>query len=306
MASPFRRKQVKRYRRDIMPVASPAAGAPLGAPSSNREIMGGIDSPLLEVGNLSLRFGGVAALKGVSFSIRRGTISSIIGPNGAGKTTIFNCISRLYRPDLGRISFKGWDLLKLRPHQVATHGIARTFQNPELFSHTTTLDNLLLGRHCHMNIGLLGAVTFSPWTVREELRHREAVERIIEFLGLQPTRDQLVATLPYGTRKLVELGRALALEPELLLLDEPSAGMSAEEKRELKLRIQDTREEMGITILLVEHDMSLVMGISDTVLVLNHGEAIASGPPAEIRGNPEVLRAYLGKEEADASPIDVA
>ena len=259
--------------------------------------MGQNHSPLLEVKDLSLRFGGVVALKGVGFSIERGTIFSVIGPNGAGKTTIFNCISRLYRPDRGRISFKGEDLLKLRPHQVATHGIARTFQNPELFSRMTTLDNLLLGRHCHMNTGLLGAATSSPRTVREELRHRESVERIIAFLELQSARDQLVANLPYGTRKLVELGRALALEPELLLLDEPSAGMNAEEKQDLKLWIQDIRDELRITTLLVEHDMSLVMQISDAVLVLNNGEVIASGPPEEIRRNPEVLRAYLGKDE---------
>lgn len=263
-------------------------------------------SPILEVEDLSIRFGGVAALNGVSFSIRRGTISSIIGPNGAGKTTIFNCISRLYRPDRGQISFKGQDLLKLRPYQVATHGIARTFQNPELFSRMTTLDNLLLGRHCHMNIGLLGATTFSSWTQREELRHREPVERIIAFLELQSARDQLVANLSYGTRKLVELGRALALEPELLLLDEPSAGMNAEEKQDLKLWIQDIRDELGITTLLVEHDMGLVMQISDTVLVLNNGEVIASGPPEQIRRNPEVLRAYLGESEVSAGPVNVA
>ena len=268
--------------------------------------MGQNHSPLFEVKDLSLRFGGVVALKGVGFSIERGTIFSIIGPNGAGKTTIFNCISRLYRPDRGRISFKGEDLLKLRPHQVATHGIARTFQNPELFSRMTTLDNLLLGRHCHMNTGLLGAATSSSRTVREELRHRESVERIIAFLELQSARDQLVANLPYGTRKLIELGRALALEPELLLLDEPSAGMNAEEKQDLKLWIQDIRDELRITTLLVEHDMSLVMQISDAVLVLNNGEVIASGPPEEIRRNPKVLRAYLGKDEVSAGPINVA
>ncbi len=262
--------------------------------------------PLLQVEDLSLRFGGVVALKGVSFSIERGTITSIIGPNGAGKTTIFNCISRLYPPDRGRIVFKGQDLLALRPHQVAAHGIARTFQTPELFSRMTTLENLLLGRHCHMRIGLLGSAVSSPSAVREELRHREPVERIIAFLELQPARDQLVATLPYGTRKLVELGRALALEPELLLLDEPSAGMNAEEKQDLKLWIQDIRDELAITICLVEHDMSVVMEISDTVLVLSNGETIAVGPPEEIQANPEVLAAYLGKEDTSAGPINVA
>ncbi len=262
--------------------------------------------PLLQVEDLSLQFGGVVALKGVSFSIERGTITSIIGPNGAGKTTIFNCISRLYRPDHGRIVFKGQDLLTFRPHQVAAHGIARTFQNPELFSRMTTLENLLLGRHCHMKIGLLGAAASSPSAVREELRHREPVERIIAFLELQSARDQIVAALPYGTRKLVELGRALALEPELLLLDEPSAGMNAEEKQDLKLWIQNIRDELGITTCLVEHDMSVVMEISDTVLVLSNGETIAVGPPEEIQANPEVLAAYLGKDEASTGtlPID--
>ena len=233
-------------------------------------------------------------MKGVGLAIKRGTISSIIGPNGAGKTTLMNCISRIYQPDRGQIFFKGTDLLKLRPHQVATHGIARTFQNPELFSRMTTLDNLLLGRHCRMNVDLLGAAAFSPRTIREELHHRERVERVIEFLELQSARDQIVANLPYGTRKLVELGRALAMEPELLLLDEPSAGMSTEEKQDLRSWIEDIRDELGITILLVEHDMSLVMTISETVIALNYGEKIAEGPPELIMEHPEVLKAYLG------------
>ncbi len=254
-------------------------------------------SALLEVEDLSLQFGGVVALRGVSFSIMRGTISSIIGPNGAGKTTIFNCISRFFSPDRGQIFYKGLDLRRFRPHEVAKHGIARTFQNPELFSHMTTLDNLLLGRHCHIRISLAGVAAHSPETIREELRHRERVERIIDFLGLHSVRHQLVANLPYGTRKLVELGRALAIEPELLLLDEPSAGMNAEEKQDLLLWIEDIRDELGITILLVEHDMSFVMQISDTVLALNYGEKIAEGLPEEIQKHPEVLRAYLGEQE---------
>jgi branched-chain amino acid transport system ATP-binding protein len=254
-------------------------------------------STFLQVEDLSLRFGGVAALKDVSFTIRRGSISSIIGPNGAGKTTLINCISRIYRPDRGRIFFKGADLLKLRPDQVAMHGIARTFQNPELFSRMTTLDNLLLGRHGRMKTSLLGAAVFSPRTVGEELRHREQVERVIEFLELQSARDQIVANLPYGTRKLVELGRALAMEPEFLLLDEPSAGMSAEERQDLKLWIEDIRDELGVTILLVEHDMGLVMRISETVFALNYGEKIAEGPPDVILEHPEVQRAYLGTGE---------
>jgi branched-chain amino acid transport system ATP-binding protein len=258
--------------------------------------LSGDPSIFLQVENLSLQFGGVVALNGVSFAVKQGTISSIIGPNGAGKTTLINCISRLYRPDSGRISFRGVDVLALRPHQVATLGIARTFQNPELFSRMTTLDNLLLGRHCRMKIDLLGAAAFSPGTVREELRHREVVERVIEFLQLQSARDQVVANLPYGTRKLVELGRALAMEPELLLLDEPSAGMSPEERQELQLWIEDIRDELGVTVLLVEHDMGLVMRISETIIVLNYGEKIAEGSPKMIQEHPEVLRAYLGTE----------
>jgi len=255
---------------------------------------------ILEVQDLSLRFGGVVALNDVSFSIGRGSISAIIGPNGAGKTTIFNCISRMCAPDRGRILFKGEDLLELRPHDVALRRIARTFQNPELFSRMTTLDNLLLGRHSHMTVGLVGAATHSPETIREELRHREQVERIIEFLRLQPARHRIVADLPFGTRKLVELGRALAMEPELLMLDEPSAGMNPEEKQDLRLWLQDIRHDLGITILLVEHDMSMVMQISDTVLAFNDGQKIAEGPPEEIRTHPEVVRAYLGDDAQGA------
>ena len=262
-------------------------------------------SAFLRIEDLSLQFGGVVALKDVSLTIKQGTISSIIGPNGAGKTTLINCISRIYRPDRGHIFFKGADLLKLRPDQVATRGIARTLQNPELFSRMTTLDNLLLGRHCRIKTDLFGAAVFSPWTVREELRHREHVERVIEFLELQSARHQVVANLPYGTRKLVELGRALAMEPKLLLLDEPSAGMSPEEKQDLQSWIEDIRDELGVTVLLVEHDMGLVMRISETVFALNYGEKIAEGPPDVILEHPEVQKAYLGTEDA-AAPVNFA
>ncbi len=255
--------------------------------------------PFLQVDNLSLSFGGLNALDGVSFEMEKGAIYSIIGPNGAGKTTIFNCINGIYRPDSGSIIFKGKDLLKLRPDQIAKAGIARTFQNIELFSHMSTMDNLLLGRHCRMKTGVWSGATFfrgRSKAAREEIENREQVERIIDFLDLQSARDQFVINLPFGTQKLVELGRALALEPELLLLDEPSAGMNMEEKQDLIIWIRDIREDFGITIVLVEHDMSLIMDISDTILALNYGKKIAEGRPEQIQSHPEVLRAYLGEE----------
>lgn len=252
-----------------------------------------------QVDNLSLSFGGLNALDGVSFEVEKGAIYSIIGPNGAGKTTIFNCINRIYRPDSGSIIFKGKDLLKLRPDQIAKAGIARTFQNIELFSHMSTMDNLLLGRHCRMKTGIWSGATFfrrRSKAAREEIENREQVERIIDFLDLQSARDQFVINLPFGTQKLVELGRALALEPELLLLDEPSAGMNMEERQDLIIWIRDIREDFGITIVLVEHDMSLIMDISDTILALNYGKKIAEGQPEQIQNHPEVLKAYLGEE----------
>jgi branched-chain amino acid transport system ATP-binding protein len=252
-----------------------------------------------QVNNLSLNFGGLNALDGVSFEVEKGAIYSIIGPNGAGKTTIFNCINGIYRPDRGSITFKGKDLLKLRPDQIAKAGIARTFQNIELFSHMSTMDNLLLGRHCRMKTGVWSGATFfrrRSKASREEIENREKVEQIIDFLELQSARDQFVINLPFGTQKLVELGRALALEPELLLLDEPSAGMNMEERQDLIIWIRDIREDFGITIILVEHDMSLIMDISDKILALNYGKKIAEGQPEQIQNHPEVLEAYLGEE----------
>lgn len=252
----------------------------------------------LEISDLTLSFGGLAALRGVSLSVEKGAIYSIIGPNGAGKTCIFNCLSRIYTPQRGAIRFEGADLLHLSPHQVARRGIARTFQNIELFSHMTTLDNLLLARHVLMRGGVFGGAFRLPGYMREEIRHREKVEEIIDFLELQSARDQLVVNLPYGTRKLVELGRALALVPKLLLLDEPSAGMNLEEKQDLLSWIQDIREEFDITVLLVEHDMNIVMDISDRVFVLNYGEKVVEGIPKEVQTHPEVLKAYLGEAES--------
>jgi branched-chain amino acid transport system ATP-binding protein len=258
---------------------------------------------ILKVENLSISFGGIKALNHVSFEVEKGAIYSIIGPNGAGKTTIFNCISGIYRPDSGRLFLKGEDITHCKPYQVAKKGIARTFQNIELFSHMTTMDNLMLGRHLHMKTGVWRGATFLyKWSraAREEIENRRKVEEVIDFLELQSARNQFVLNLPYGTRKLVELGRAMALEPELILLDEPSAGMNMEEKGDMMFSIQDIRDDLGITVLLVEHDMNLIMDISDRILALNYGEKIAEGLPEEIQKHPEVLKAYLGEEEGVA------
>jgi branched-chain amino acid transport system ATP-binding protein len=255
---------------------------------------------ILKIENLTISFGGIRALNNVSFEVEKGAIYSIIGPNGAGKTTVFNCISGIYPPDSGRIFYKGQETTHLKPYQVAKKGIARTFQNIELFSHMTTMDNLMLGRHLHMKTGVWRGATFihkGSKAAREEIENRGKVEEVIDFLELQAARNQFVINLPYGTRKLVELGRALALNPEVILLDEPSAGMNMEEKGDLMFSIQDIRDDLGITVLLVEHDMNLIMDISDRILALNYGEKIADGIPEEIQRHPEVLKAYLGEEE---------
>lgn len=251
------------------------------------------------VENLTIRFGGLTAVDGVSFSVKKGTIFSIIGPNGAGKTTIFNCISGLYKPSKGRILFQGEEITGLKPHQIAKKGVARTFQNIELFSRMTTMENLMLGRHIHMKTGILGGAALfgrRSGAGKEEVRHREHVEKIIDLLDLQSARNQFVGSLPYGTQKLVELGRALALEPRLLLLDEPSAGMNSEEKQDLIFWIKDIQDELGVTILLIEHDMKMVMDISDRVLAINFGRPIVEGLPDEVQRHPDVLKAYLGEE----------
>jgi branched-chain amino acid transport system ATP-binding protein len=252
----------------------------------------------LKVENLSISFGGLKALSGVSFAVRKGEIYSIIGPNGAGKTTVFNCISGIYKPSHGKIFFKDREITFLKPYQVAEIGIARTFQNIELFAHMTTMDNLMLGRHTKLKTGVWAGATFltaRSRAARDEIQNRRFVEEIIDFLELQAARNQLVVNLPYGIQKLVELGRALALEPEVLLLDEPSAGMNLEEKENLIFSIRDIRDDFGITVLLVEHDMNLVMGISDRVLALNYGQVIVEEAPQEVQKHPEVLKAYLGE-----------
>jgi branched-chain amino acid transport system ATP-binding protein len=254
---------------------------------------------LLSIESLWISFGGLAALSNVSMSVEKGKIFSIIGPNGAGKTTIFNCITGIYRPSKGSILFDGQELVGKKPYQAAKMGIARTFQNIELFAHLTTMDNLLLGRHMHMKTGILaGATLLARWlpAAREECAHRERVERIIEFLEIEASRNVPVAALPYGTRKLVELGRALAMEPTLLLLDEPTAGMNQEEKRDMMFWIRDIRDDFDVTIVMVEHDMNLVMSVSDEIMALNFGITLVQGLPHEVQNHPGVLEAYLGKD----------
>ncbi|MBC8215833.1 MAG: ABC transporter ATP-binding protein [Candidatus Marinimicrobia bacterium] len=251
--------------------------------------------------DLTISFGGIKALNHVSFEIEKGAVYSIIGPNGAGKTTIFNCISGLYAPDHGEIIFQDMDITNLAPYKIAGLGIARTFQNIELFSRMTTMENLMLGRHLHMKTGLWSGVTLfssNSKVSREEIVHRERVEIIVDLLDLQSARDVFVGELPYGSQKLVELARALALEPKLLLLDEPSSGMNNEEKHDLFYWIKDIRNLFDVTILMIEHDMNMVRDISDKVLAINFGKKITAGTPDEVANHPEVLKAYLGEEDA--------
>jgi branched-chain amino acid transport system ATP-binding protein len=249
---------------------------------------------LLVAENISLQFGGLKAVDQVNFAVEKGEIFTIIGPNGAGKTSIFNLISRLYNPTSGKLFFDGEEFTSAPPHRIAKMGIARTFQNIELFDNASTLANLLVGRHCHTTTNLLQEVLYLPAVRRAEFEHRHRVEQVIELLDLEPYRDKLISGLPYGVRKVIELARALCSEPKLMLLDEPSSGLNVEETDDMSFWIRDIRSELGITVLMVEHDMSLVSRVSDRVLALNYGRELTTGTPAEVQSHPEVVAAYLG------------
>jgi branched-chain amino acid transport system ATP-binding protein len=244
--------------------------------------------------NLAINFGGVRAVDDVSFAVQKGEVFTIIGPNGAGKTTIFNLVSRIYDPTAGRLIFEDRDITATPPHRIAELGIARTFQNIELFEHATLLQNLLLARHVHRRSSFFSELLFLPSVRRMEVEHREAVEKVIDFLDLQQYRDTFVVNLPYGARKIAELARALCTDPKLLLLDEPSSGLNVEETDEMAFWIEDIKNLLGISVLMVEHDMKLVAAVSDRVLALNYGRPLATGTPQEVQSHPEVIRAYFG------------
>lgn len=251
----------------------------------------------LRVNSISLNFGGIRALQNVDFQVNPGDIFAVIGPNGAGKTSLINSINGFYRPQSGSIHFEGRDITTLPPYKRAPLGISRTFQNIALYTNMTTLDNLMAARHIHMKANMLTGSLFVGAAKREEIAHREVVEKIIDFLELEAIRKVTVGSLAYGLRKRVELGRALALEPSLLLLDEPMAGMNVEEKEDMARFILDIHERQGMTIVLIEHDMGLVMDISHRVMVLDFGQKIAEGTPDEIKRDPRVIKAYLGQEQ---------
>jgi branched-chain amino acid transport system ATP-binding protein len=265
--------------------------APEDVPASNARKIGDV---ILNVQDISLAFGGVKALANISFDVREHEIRAIIGPNGAGKSSMLNCINGVYQPQEGTITFRGKSFHHMNSRQVAEMGIARTFQNLALFKGMSVLDNIMTGRNLHMKSNiLLQAIRIGP-AEREEIRHREYVERIIDFLEIQAYRKVPVGQLPYGLQKRVDLGRALAMQPQVLLLDEPMAGMNVEEKQDMCRFVLDVNDEFGTTVVLIEHDMGVVMDISDRVVVLDYGRKIGDGTPDEVRSNPDVIRAYLG------------
>jgi branched-chain amino acid transport system ATP-binding protein len=250
---------------------------------------------LLEAQNIRLNFGAVTALDHVSIEVKEHELLAIIGPNGAGKTSFLNCINGFYKPNIGKISFMGEDITRLSPSKIACKGISRTFQNMQLYTGLSALDNIMAGRHIFFRRGIAACALFFGWARNEEIRHRRVVEDIIDFLEIKPVRKHVVGSLAYGLRKRVDLGRALALEPKLLLLDEPMAGMNREEKEDMARFILDVYEEKGTAMILIEHDMGLVMDICDRVIVLDFGIKIADGTPEQIRNNEAVIKAYLGK-----------
>ncbi|MEM8741597.1 MAG: ABC transporter ATP-binding protein [Pseudomonadota bacterium] len=264
--------------------------------------MAGSEKSLLSVTDLSISFGGLKAVDGISFDVDPGEVFTIVGPNGAGKSTIFNLISRFYQPSSGRIVFEGRDITGLSAHQIAPLGIARTFQNIELFDHSTVLSNLLMGRHAHRRTSWVEHMLFLPRVRAEERAHRRRVEEVIEFLELEAYRTKLIAGLPYGVRKVVEIARALATGPKLLLLDEPASGLSVEESQDVAFWIEDMKKDMGLTILMVEHDMNLVAQVSDRVLAVANGRPLAQGSSAEVQSHPAVIEAYLGTSATSKVP----
>jgi branched-chain amino acid transport system ATP-binding protein len=269
------------------------------AGSSARRVAAQEAGNQLVVEGVSKRFGGVVAVQDVSLEVPRGAIVSIIGPNGAGKTSLLNMISGFYKPDTGRVVLEGKDITQKKPSDIAALGIARTFQNIALFSGLTVLDNLMLGRHVRMKSGVLASVIYWGMAQKEDIAHREACEEIIDFLKLQDLRKQPTAALAYGLRKRVELGRALAVEPSVLLLDEPMGGMNQDEKEDMARYILDVNQERGVTVVLIEHDMGVVMDISDHVVVLDRGRRIAAGTPEEVQRDPAVIQAYLGTSRSE-------
>ncbi|HSV35907.1 MAG TPA: ABC transporter ATP-binding protein [Ramlibacter sp.] len=271
-------------------VEQTSANQPLATARSTGDVV-------LNVQNISLSFGGVKALTDISFDVREHEIRAIIGPNGAGKSSMLNCINGVYQPQQGSITFRGKTFKHMNSRQVAEMGVARTFQNLALFKGMSVLDNIMTGRNLRIRSNLfLQALRIGP-AEREEIRHREFVEHIIDFLEIQPFRKTPVGQLPYGLQKRVDLGRALAMEPQVLLLDEPMAGMNVEEKQDMCRFVLDVNDEFGTTVVLIEHDMGVVMDISDRVVVLDYGKKIGDGTPTEVRGNPEVIKAYLGTSE---------